>query len=103
MAKTATDGFFFALHLVESLGVVYDRPELLRRLRGVARGEISVFNSPQEELEKLEAEKGRGTDEEREEFIRGFHNRGGMDIHLRLTAVEIVEVLESDSGFGWPT
>lgn len=53
------DGFFLALHLIDSLGVVYDRDALLRKLAEVAAGEASVFNSPTEELATLEKQRDR--------------------------------------------
>jgi hypothetical protein len=98
---TASDGFFFALHLMDSLGAVYDRIELLRCLKQVASGKLSVFDSPEKELQKIEKEKGRGTDEEREEFIRGFAGRRAMDSHHQMTAAAIVE--EMGPEIEWPT
>ena len=95
---TPADGFFLALHLVGSLGAGYDRAELLRRLRDVASGDLTVFDSPEEELAKLEAEKGRGTDEERAAFLAAFASRADTDAHHRATAAAVLAEVAADEG-----
>ncbi|VTR91922.1 unnamed protein product [Gemmata massiliana] len=97
--ELASDGFFFALHLIESFGVVYDRDALLVRLEEIARGETSVFNSPEEELATLEKQRGYPAGpEERADFLSGFANRTDMDLNARLTANRILEVIRRDMG-----
>jgi len=95
----AADGFFLALHLVESFGIGYDRNAILNRLAEIARGETSAFNSPEEELAAIELQRGDpASPEERTDFLRGFANRADMDLSHRLTAGRVLEIVRRDQG-----
>jgi hypothetical protein len=92
-------GFFFALHILDELGVDYDREKVLARLEEVASGEVSAFGSPQEELAAIERRQGAPLPEpEREAFLAAFKCRRALDAHLREFADD---VLESSRRFGF--
>lgn len=92
-----TIGFFLALYVLDNLSVEFnDRAAVFRTLADVASGDVTLLNSPQEELAVMERRRGEPvTAEEREEFLRGFDNRPAMDAHNRLVAVRIVRTMQS--------
>src|SRR5689334_21962568 len=88
-SNLVTNGFFFALDLMGSLGIKFDSDgrqfssdELMQRLRGIACGDVSVYGSPDEEI--AEAEENRGghpaTPEELAYFRSAFADRKGHDM-----------------------
>jgi hypothetical protein len=84
-------GFFFALHLLEELGVDYDREKVLARLEEVASGEVSAFGSPYEELAAVERKQGPLPEPEREAFLAAFKCRRALDAHMREFADDVLE------------
>jgi hypothetical protein len=92
--EAVADGFFLALHVLESLGVEYDRQALLNRLADVAAGNTSLLNSPAEELASLEQKRNAPfSDEERETILRHFANRRGIDAQFQAMAADVVAVM----------
>jgi hypothetical protein len=97
--ELTADGFTLALRLLKSLGVEFDRAAVFKRLAEVARGETTVFNSPQEEVADMEQELGHPfTPEERAFVLRGFANRAELDSGDRQIAERILEVIRRDLG-----
>lgn len=88
------DGFFLGMELIESLGVKYDRAAVLNRLCDVAAGDMTLMNSPEEELAIIELERGVPSSfQERAVFMKMFSERRSMDRRHRATASSLLEVL----------
>lgn len=65
------DGFFFTLHLIQSLGIEYNPAEVMGRLAEVANGSATVFHSDAEEMQEREQKTGTPvSDEERQWFAQ---------------------------------
>jgi hypothetical protein len=54
-----TEGFMFALRVVDSLGDRHDFDSIVAQLLAVAKGELSLQPSPEEAIRNIEADVGR--------------------------------------------
>ncbi len=97
------EGFFLALHLVESLGERFDRAAVIRRLVDVAKGEATVFGSPEEEVADLERRAGRPlSPDERAAFLDSLSHRGEIDATHRAAALRVLKIIRRDLDNGGP-
>jgi hypothetical protein len=80
-------GFFLALFLLDNMGVVYDRRELLRRLDALASGDVSAFGTPEQEIALAEQRRGAPlTDDERAALVAGLKAREEVDRYVQEVA-----------------
>jgi len=90
-ARPAAAGFFFALQVLEKLGVELDRDAVFKRLAEIIHGETSGMDSPEDELRAIERERGFLADpEERKEFFALFADRATLEHYHRVLAAMIV-------------
>ncbi len=95
--QRVADGFLLALQLVESLGARVDRDAVLRRLAGMACGEVTLVNGAEDEIADAERDRGRAlTPEERQDSRRLYRTWRDTDAHLQRIATNVLHDLRCD-------
>ena len=92
-------GFFFALFLLDNMGIAYDRRQLFQQLQGFVTGDATAFGGPEEEIAVAEQRRGAALAEhEREALVTGLQARKELDHYVRELAGE---VLDAGQRFGF--